>query len=424
MKIAAVIAEYNPFHNGHLYQLHTIRETLGADRIIIVMSGNFTQRGIPAMIDKYDRCRMALENGADVVFELPVYYAAGSAEFFAQGAVSLLDKLGIVDYLHFGSEDGNLQTLSACARILTDESLSFKNTLNDLLRQGISFPTAQAIALSQELSVAHITSDQNALQQTLALPNNTLGIEYLKALFQRKSAINPKTLKREGSSYHELTLSDTPYASANAIRSYLYKESRQDFSVIQNQLPSSVYDYFVDDTHQEFLFTDDFSTILYYKLLTDLHSAKSLTEYYDVTKPIHDVIAKNLSAFTSFGDFCLTCKSKNLTYSRINRCLMHILLGLKQEQILAYKENDYTSYARLLSFTENGKDVLKAIKAHSSIPVITKLPKALKEYQDTTLIHSSLTADLHAAQLYYMVQGQKYRHTAKNELAQEIVRIC
>ena len=99
MKIAAVIAEYNPFHNGHLYQLNTIRDKLGADRIIVVMSGNFTQRGIPALIDKYDRCKMALENGADLVFELPVYYATGSAEYFAQGAVSLLDKLGVVDML-------------------------------------------------------------------------------------------------------------------------------------------------------------------------------------------------------------------------------------------------------------------------------------------------------------------------------------
>ena len=151
MKIAAVIAEYNPFHNGHFYQLNTIREKLGADRIIVVMSGNFTQRGIPALIDKYDRCKMALENGADLVFELPVYYATGSAEYFAQGAVSLLDKLGVVDYLHFGSEDGNLNTLSTCAEILANEPISFKETLHTLLKEGISFPTAQARALSEEL---------------------------------------------------------------------------------------------------------------------------------------------------------------------------------------------------------------------------------------------------------------------------------
>ena len=126
MKIVAVIAEYNPFHNGHLYQLNTIREELGADRIIVVMSGNFTQRGIPAIIDKFDRCRMALSCGADVVFELPAYFALGSAEYFAQGAVSLIDKLGVVDVLHFGSESGDISRLSQIAKILSDEPASFR----------------------------------------------------------------------------------------------------------------------------------------------------------------------------------------------------------------------------------------------------------------------------------------------------------
>ena len=428
MKIAAVIAEYNPFHNGHFYQLNTIREKLGADRIIVVMSGNFTQRGIPALISKYDRCKMALENGADLVFELPVYYATGSAEYFAQGAVSLLDKLGIVDYLHFGSEDGNLNTLSTCAEILANEPISFKETLNTLLKEGISFPTAQAKALSEELAKHNVpTINQNALQQTISLPNNTLGIEYIKALLQRQSCIRPMTLKREGNQYHELTLSDEKFASANAIRSFLYDLTAPDsdsntYASIQGQVPKSVYEYFVDKTHQEFLFSDDFSTVLYYKLLTVLHTNKRLEEYYDVTEPIRDIITKNISQFSTLSAFCLTCKTKNLTYSRINRCLTHILLDLKQEQILEFKSNDYATYARLLGFSESGKDVLKAIKANSSIPIISKLPKALKETSDKITL-SSLYADIHASQLYYMMQGQKYGHIAKNEYTEEIIRI-
>lgn len=471
MKIAAVIAEYNPFHNGHLYQLNTIRETLGVDRIIVVMSGNFTQRGIPAMVDKFDRCNMALENGADVVFELPVYYATGSAEFFAQGAVSLLDKLGVVDILHFGSEEGTIDTLFSCAKVLANEPDNFKQSLQSALREGLSFPSAQAKALSEELAKTHITSNQDDLSQTIALPNNTLGIEYIKALLQRKSAITPATLKREGNQYHELTLSDEQLASANAIRSFLYELSSSssqntvtsclsateqnkkcklsslhsknlqskffinyhdvtaisshtkeaDFVSLQNQLPSSVYDFLVDKSSHEFLFSDDFSTVLYYKLLSKLQSGKGLKSYYDVTGPISDVITKNLSGFTTLSDFCLSCKSKNLTYNRIHRCLTHILLDLKQEQISEYKATDYASYARLLGFTEQGKDVLKAIKEHSSIPVITKLPKALKDLTNPVVL-SSLKADIHASQLYYMIRGQKYGHVAKNEYRKEIVK--
>lgn len=440
MEIAAVIAEYNPFHNGHLYQLNTIREKLGADRIIVVMSGNFTQRGIPAIIDKFDRCKMALGNGADVVFELPVYYATGSAEFFAQGAVSLLDKLGVVDILHFGSEDGTIDTLFSCANILADEPDTFKQSLQSALRDGLSFPSAQAKALSEELSKSPISFKPDNLSQTIALPNNTLGIEYIKALLQRKSTITPATIKREGNQYHELTLSDEQLASANAIRSFLYKlnsapfndkdayfsslseqTKKADFLTIKNQLPSSVYNYLVDKSNHEFLFSDDFSAVLYYKLLSTLQSGKGLESYYDVTEPISDVISKNLSGFTTMSDFCLACKSKNLTYNRISRCLTHILLDLKQEQIAAYKASDYASYARLLGFTEQGKDVLKAIKANSSIPVITKLPNALKDLTNPTAL-SSLQADIHASQLYYMMQGQKYHHVAKNEYTQEIIR--
>lgn len=424
MNIGAVIAEYNPFHKGHLYQLEHMKKQ-GTDAIIVIMSGNFTQRGIPAIIDKYDRCRMALENGADVVFELPVYYAVGSAEYFAQGAVSLLDKLHVADTLYFGSECGDIRLLTACAKILANESDSFKASLADSLRSGLSFPSAQALALMQEPAFNGLEWNQNgeAYKNAISMPNNTLGIEYIKALIQRNSSIQPVTLKREGSHYNETSISADCFASANAIRTLL--NSPADTTIqdtLLQQLPDSVYHYFVDNPQTEFLFPDDFSTILYYKLLSDIHTNRGLEAYYDMTVPIRDTMIKNLPSFSSISDFCLACKSKNLTYTRISRCLTHILLELEQAQMTHYQESDYAGYARLLGFSERGKDVLKKIKANASIPVITKLPHAFRSLQDPDIL-SSLRADVHAAQIYYMIQGQKYHHTPKNEYTQEIIRI-
>ena len=179
MNVTAVIAEYNPFHNGHLYQLDTIRQTHDADLIIVVMSGDFTQGGIPAIVDKYERCQMALENGADLVFELPVYFALGSAEYFAQGAVSLIDKLGVVDFLHFGSESGDIDLMYQFTnRMLANESDAYKAALNRYLKRGYSFPAARDRALSELLPADRFPTDAPVPKKTMQLvsaPNNILG---------------------------------------------------------------------------------------------------------------------------------------------------------------------------------------------------------------------------------------------------------
>lgn len=428
MKIVAVIAEYNPFHNGHLYQLNTIREELGADRIIVVMSGNFTQRGIPAIIDKFDRCRMALSCGADVVFELPAYFALGSAEYFAQGAVSLIDKLGVVDVLHFGSESGDINKLSQIAEILSDEPASFRASLKQYLRLGFSFPVARSKAIAD---TNH--ADAKAIGEIMGNPNNNLGIEYMKALNLRHSTIRPLTVTRSGSGYHETELLQNQFASANALRSLLSSQANllltdnalQDTDSVLQQLkkhvPVPVYNYFVDKSNQEFMFSDDFSTVLLYKLMVATSESKSLSSYFDISEQLSDIFRKNMVDFTTFSNFCLACNSKNLTYTRISRCLLHLLLDMQQETIDALKANDFAQYARLLGFRNSGKDVLSLIKANASIPVITKLSNAQKALDKLAL--DSLQKDIFSAQLYYALQGQKYHHTAKNEYTQEIIRV-
>lgn len=445
MKVTAVIAEYNPFHNGHLYQLDTIRQTLGTDIIIVVMSGDFTQRGIPAIVDKYERCRMALEHGADLVFELPVYFALGSAEYFAQGAVSLIDKLGVVDYLHFGSESGDISLMyEFTSMMLAHESNAYKTALNQYLKQGFSFPAARDNALSELLP------DQK-VRQLVSAPNNILGMEYIKALIQRNSTVKPITIARKGAGYASDSLMTDGFASANAIRKALFQQSdagnpaAQDTDLnqlcIKDHVPAPV------DTllnRKKLIFANDFSEILLYKMQNEVFQYKTFhnkmshdkishnkmshdkmsydkipydklsqaanlkdtfAKYYDIGEQLSHTLYNNLPGYTALETFALLCKTKNLTYTHICRGLMHILLEMTQENADALKHNDYAQYARLLGFTEHGKQLLGSIKANASIPVITKPSSALRQLSDTALM--SLQSDIHAADIYDSVRQQK-----------------
>lgn len=404
MKTAAVIAEYNPFHNGHLYQLRAIREQLGADHIIVILGGDFMQRGIPAIMDKYERCRMALENGADAVFELPVYFALGSAEYFASGAVSLADKLGVVDYLHFGSECGRVEELAACAKMLSEETDAYKKALNTALKQGKPFPAARAFAMNTEL---------------ISTPNNILGVEYIKALIKRSSSITPVTICRNGGDYNSSSLIRGMSASAHAIREHL--ANMQELTALREFVPDNVYKGLDAAWHlHSFVFADDFSQLLRYKLLGELqHSSNALSCYYDVTRQLANTFANAIRLFTTFSEYALACKSKNLTYSRISRCLMHILLDLRQDTADALKASDYCLYARLLGFHARGRDLLGYMKKNAAIPIITKLPDALKKLDG--IARASLKADIHASTVYQSVRsGNK---PFPNELTREIVKL-
>ena len=418
MKVAAVIAEYNPFHNGHLYQLNFIREQLGADIIIVAMSGDFAQRGIPAIVDKYDRCRMALQNGADIVIEIPSYFALGSAEYFAEGAVSLLDKLGVVDLLNFGSEIGNLDIINVCAKILADEPLSYSLELRKQLKSGKSFPVARSVALWNETERMGCHFNEDEFNMVVGSPNNLLATEYVKALIRRKSNIIPTTLKRYGSGYNDSSISAGSFSSANAIREYLSSD-KESSELLKEQLPDTVYDYFSGD-HVKLLYPDDFSDILQYRLICENFDGK-IDDYYDVSDRLANIINKNLMECKSYTDLCLKCKSKELTYTRISRSMMHIILSMKKDVIEELKANDYSQYARILGFTQKGMSVLNKIKANSSIPMITKLPKVQKELTGIAL--SSLNQDIHCSQVYNCVRAGKYHENALNEYTRQIIRL-
>lgn len=403
MKTVGIIAEYNPFHNGHAYHIAKAKEVTGADYCIVVISGNFVQRGAPAIIDKYIRAETALLNGADLVLELPVYYALGSAEYFASGAVALLDKLGVTDTLCFGSECGDLSILTEFARKLSDEDEQYKHIISRHLKRGLTYPNARNIAL--ESCAPHL----NAHLNVLTTPNNILGIEYCKALYRRGSRIQPYTIRRAGASYHDASLSSS-YCSALAIREAISGSGH--LADIRQLIPQSAYELLTAQFHKTFpILPDDFSLPLHYRLLSE--QSAGYADYVDVDSSLSDRIAKNLPSYRNFTDFCELLKTKNRTYTRIARSLMHIYLGIRQEDFKAYQSEDYIYYARMLGFRKNAEPLLTAIKTYSSIPLLSKLADA-----DTLLAKNGqnmLAKDIYAGHLYQSIVQHKFPNYANTD---------
>ena len=255
MKITGIVAEYNPFHNGHAYQIKKAREVTGCDYCIAVISGDFVQRGEVAVFSKYLRTKMALLCGADLVLEIPSIFAVSSAEDFAAGAVALLDQLGVVTHLCFGSEMGESERFMETAAILADEPDSFSTKLKEGLSEGLSWPQARVRALEAE--------GISDLGNFLETPNNLLGVEYCKALIRQKSPIQPITILRKGNGYHSQDLTGE-LASASAIRREIFKEE-PDFSILLSQVPDEIRSLFKAEVPLQ---PEDLSDLLNYRLLT------------------------------------------------------------------------------------------------------------------------------------------------------------
>lgn len=401
MKTVGIIAEYNPFHNGHLYQLKKAKEITGADFAVVVMSGDFTQRGTPAVFDKYTRCRLSLLAGADLCIELPVVYATASAELFAKGAVSLLSALG-VDALCFGSECGEIAPLREIASLLFAEPPAYKEALNKALKEGLSFPSARAVAVRKCAHAGSLSGVDAAASDVLASPNNILGIEYLKALLALEKngqhAPVPYTIKREGDGYLSHTLSEESFCSAMALRKGI-AEGNPD---LLRYVPESIRQEFSDTCQtKSTLCADDFSGMLFYKLLSEKDAGYD--SYLDVSSDLSDKIRKNLGTFTTFSAFCEnSLKSKDITLTRVYRSLLHILLSIKKEDLPAA-----APYARILGFREASFEVFGCL-SKENIPLLSRLKDASSLLSPEAL--SCLSKDIFAAQLYEHVRMQHMLH--------------
>ncbi len=394
MKVNGIIAEYNPFHKGHKFHIETAKAQTGADFTVVVMSGNFVQRGEPALMDKYTRAKMALLSGADLVLELPALFATASAEYFALGGVSLLDKLGVVDYLSFGSECGDIAGLRSIATLLHKNKEVIDEQIKEFLKQGHTYPKARALAIKNVISTG-ISSDMlDTFENVLHSPNNILGIEYCKALLSLNSNITPTTIKREGAGYHDTKLDET-FGSALSIRNAL--ANGDELSILKSQIPEEFYALFeqmvLDNCTVD---ANDFSQALYYKLINECESG--FEQYLDVTKEISDRIKNELCHYTNFTDFCQLLKTKDITYTRISRCLVHILLNITKMQMEQAIEQGIVSYARILGFRKEAAPLLTAIKQNGVVPLLSKLADA-KEFLDEATLQA-LEHDIFCGKIY------------------------
>lgn len=421
-RCVGIIAEYNPFHNGHLYQLNEAKKLTNADYVVVVMSGSFVQRGTPAFLDKMSRAKMALLNGADLVLELPVRYAVSSAEYFSSGAVSLLHNIGVVDSLCFGSECGNLNTMKEIADFIQKDCDDFNKDISFYSKNGISYPEARQRALLSHCN----TVQKEELLTIISSPNNILGIEYLKSLLRFNSQIEPVTVQRKQTGYHDPSLeqsnsSETAIHSATAIRGFLEKQNNlqvaskdmrnKTLEGIAKSVPQNVHDLLSCLTSYP-ITANNLSDILYFALST--YSLAELASYQDMSLDLAHAIKKNLVYYENYEQFALILKSKQYTYTRICRCLIHILLGIKSYSLANLTSEEIAPYARILGFQRNAAVLLRQMKEKSRIPVITKMADA-KNILGTSA-YQMLEEDIFATDLYHRLVYQSFQEKRKNDI--------
>ena len=340
MKSIGIIAEYNPFHNGHLYHIEKIKEKYPDYSIVLVMTGNFTERGDVAVIDKWKRTEIALKLGVDLVIELPYPFATQSADYFAYGAVTILEKLN-VEKIVFGSESDNVDDLYLIANTQINNP-EFERLVKIYSKMGNNYPTALSLAL------------KDLTNKKIDEPNDLLGISYIKTILKNNYKIKYETIKRTNS-YHDLELNDE-ISSATSIR-----EALKNNLDISKQIPKDTISYYTD-LH----FIEDYFDILKYKIMTE----KDLSIYHTVEEGIDKLLKKKIIEANSYSELINLVKSKRYTYNKITRMLLHILCNFTKEKADLFKN---ISYIRILGFNDTGKKYLNSVKKDIDIPIISKI---------------------------------------------------
>ena len=361
-----IICEYNPFHNGHIYHLRKIKEMYPDSMIILVMSSSFTMRGEISLLNKWDKTSIALKYGVDLVVELPTFYSTNSADIFAEGAIKLLSYLNC-DYLVFGSESNDIDSLIELANIQINNK-EYEDKVKEYMDLGNNYPTSLSKALTD------ITN------KTINLPNDLLGLSYVKEIIKQKSNIKPITILRTND-YHDKEINNN-ITSATSIR-----EAIKNNLDIKNNVPRETLDCIIKNDIET-----NYFKLLKYKILSDINN---LNNYLDVSEGLDNLIRKSIVKVNSYTELIESIKTKRYTYNRLNRMFIHILLNIKKEDVNRLKE---ISYIRILGFTNIGKKYIKELRKELSIPIITN-------YSD--IEDSNLDFELYVTYIYNEIINRK-----------------
>lgn len=405
LNIVGIIAEYNPFHKGHLYHLHEATKRTQADGVVCIMSGNFLQRGEPAIVNKWARAKMAIHQGIDLVFELPVLYATRSAYWFARGSIESLAKTNIVSHLAYGVETPDPSLLQEAAGILAAESLPYQTDLKRFLKVGHSYPRARAKALAKALEKTpekEIPYNFSFLESS----NNILALAYLQVIEELSLSLIPLMIERLGSGYLDNSLQTGTLPSATAIRNYLTRET-PNFLASLNEPPLSEHlpeatIHILKEEYQRGQAPVSLHSLTP-QLMTLLRrsSLKELQQIVDISEGLENRIKKISLQSTNLEEFLSKLKTKRFTYTRLQRFLIHLLINYTKD-----KESyllDGPPYLHLLGFTPRGQELLKEIKKKSTIPVITKGAHINKYLQTNAHLRCFWESDLLATNLYTLL---------------------
>ena len=375
MKIVGIIAEFNPFHNGHKYLIQKAKQITNADIAICIISGNFTQLGNISIIDKFKRAKIAIENGADAIIELPTIYATASSQYFAFGAVNILNSLNCIDYLCFGSETANIDELSSIAnKIITNEKEIWK-IIEEELKEGISFASTRQNAISSFLTAQELTVS--------SLSNNILAIEYIKSLIKLKSSIIPIAIKRN---------EQENITSATSIRKMLHENNNN----VYNYLP------YKENYFEKIMFNDNFYKIVQYNIVSK--GKEYIKNINEVTEGLENKIYNAINISNNYDEFIHNIKSKRYQLSKIKRILIYILLDISKEDFLQLN-NSTNAYIHILTINSNIKNsLLSLINKKSKCKIFTSINDKILNSQ-SEIVKKSLALDIKASNIYSVLSG-------------------
>lgn len=403
LNISAIIAEYNPLHNGHVYHIEQTKKITKADGLICVMSGNFVQRGQPSIIDKWLRTKLALLSGIDLVIELPALYSASSAEFFSYGAVSLLNNLNVVNSLCFGSEAGNIDYITYIADIFQNEPEEYTKALKQFVKEGLPFHSARSNALKQYIKInnKHMLTEYD-FTEIIQSSNNILAIEYCKSLLKLQSKIKPYTIERQGASYNEENLTSS-FPSATAIRAFV--KGNKKLEGLKSGLPNASYTMLKTLKKNNYDFAYDNKIFQYIKYKSS--TSKNLLENIpDASEGLGNKIYNAILQTKSFEELMTSIKSKRYSYTRLARILCQYFIGFENFNTSNLRKMP-CPYGKILGFNNTGIQILKEIKKNSDFPIYTKLPKEkacdemLKLDLQATRAYSSINSSINPYDDYY-----------------------